>query len=190
MTLRNGLATATTKERAEHNMNTTYGNGDGARSSAVPYIRPAWTPLTIAMMIIGFMIFWPLGLAMLAYILWGDRLDEFKERANFRSAGRGCNWKRQSGWNERTGNVAFDDWRAGEIERLEEERRKLDEMRREFDEHLRELRRARDEEEFDAFMKARRSRAARADRDEAEDISGDTPAKGKRKPGRPSVPEV
>ena len=41
-------------------------------------IRPAWTPVTIAMMIIGFMIFWPLGLAMLAYILWGDRLDKFK----------------------------------------------------------------------------------------------------------------
>ena len=39
-------------------------------------IRPAWTPVTIAMMIIGFMIFWPLGLAMLAYILFGDRLDE------------------------------------------------------------------------------------------------------------------
>ena len=32
-------------------------------------IRPAWTPATIALMVIGFMVFWPLGLAMLAYIL-------------------------------------------------------------------------------------------------------------------------
>ncbi len=31
-------------------------------------IRPAWTPATIALMVIGFMVFWPLGLAMLAYI--------------------------------------------------------------------------------------------------------------------------
>ena len=32
-------------------------------------IRPAWTPATIALMVIGFMVFWPLGLAMLAYII-------------------------------------------------------------------------------------------------------------------------
>src|SRR5438876_645672 len=38
-------------------------------------IRPAWTPATIALMVIGFMVFWPLGFAMLAYIVWGDRLD-------------------------------------------------------------------------------------------------------------------
>ena len=41
-------------------------------------IRPAWTPATIALMVLGFVVFWPLGLAMLAYILWGDRLDGFK----------------------------------------------------------------------------------------------------------------
>ena len=40
-------------------------------------IRPAWTPATIAMMVVGFMVFWPLGLAMLAYIIWGDRLEGF-----------------------------------------------------------------------------------------------------------------
>jgi uncharacterized protein with von Willebrand factor type A (vWA) domain len=55
----------------------------------------------------------------------------------------------------RTGNVAFDDWRDAEIERLEAERRKLDEMRAEFDDHLRELRRAKDQTEFDEFMASR-----------------------------------
>ena len=121
-------------------------------------IRPAWTPVTIAMMIIGFMIFWPLGLAMLAYILWGDRLDEFKSNVNnatdrfSKGWGRGCGGAH---YHARTGNVAFDDWRKAELERLEEERRKLDEMRAEFDDYLRELRRAKDQEEFDSFMKAR-----------------------------------
>lgn len=33
-------------------------------------LRPAWTPLTILLMVLGFIMFWPLGLAMLAYILW------------------------------------------------------------------------------------------------------------------------
>ncbi len=58
----------------------------------------------------------------------------------------------------RTGNIAFDDWREKELERLAEERRKLDEMLKEFDDYARELRRAKDQEEFDRFM-ANRNRA-------------------------------
>lgn len=134
-------------------------------------IRPAWTPATIAMMIIGFMIFWPLGLAMLAYILWGDRLGEFKSEVNRATDRFSCGFgrnksRRRNHFRENTGNVAFDDWREAELGRLEEERRKLDEMRAEFDEHLRELRRARDQQEFDAFMAARKqSNDERDDKD-------------------------
>lgn len=128
-------------------------------------IRPAWTPVTIAMMVLGFMVFWPLGLAMIAYIIWGERLDEFKSEMNnatdgffrsCRSSGRGSN--RKSGFgrpHHGTGNAAFDDWRDEELQRLDEERRKLDAMRKEFDAHMRDLRRARDKEEFDEFMQSR-----------------------------------
>ncbi len=35
-----------------------------------PETRGKWTPLSIAVMVIGFIIWWPLGLAALAYILW------------------------------------------------------------------------------------------------------------------------
>jgi len=120
------------------------------------WIRPAWTPVTIALMIMGFMVFWPLGLAMIAYIMWGDRLNGFKHEVNRAtdSVFRGCRNARYRA--PRTGNVAFDDWREKEFERLAEERRKLDEMRDEFDTHLRELRRAKDQEEFDRFMASRR----------------------------------
>ena len=127
-------------------------------------IRPAWTPATIALMIIGFMLFWPLGLAMLAYIIWGDRLDGFKRDVN-RKAGGFCGAFRKSGNRHAgfgragfgTGNVAFDDWRDKELARLDEERRKLEEMRAEFEAYAEELRRAKDREEFDRFM-AERSR--------------------------------
>ena len=126
-------------------------------------IRPAWTPATIALMVIGFMVFWPLGLAMLAYIIWGDRLDGFKRDVNkatdgmFASCRGRSHWKAQS----RTGNVAFDDWREKELERLAEERRKLDETLAEFDAYARELRRAKDQQEFDRFM-AERSKSTPA----------------------------
>ncbi|MGJ7042533.1 DUF2852 domain-containing protein [Shinella sp. BE166] len=127
-------------------------------------IRPDWTPATIALMVLGFVVFWPLGLAMLAYIIFGDRLKSFKKDANETVDGlfASCRSKwggRRGGSSFRsaTGNVAFDDWRDAELSRLDEERRKLDEMREEFDSYVRELRRAKDQEEFDRFMRERRA---------------------------------
>lgn len=124
-------------------------------------IRPDWIPATIALMVLGFVVFWPLGLAMLAYILFGDRLKSFKRDANETVDGVFSSFKRGRRGScrpqFRTGNVAFDDWRDAELARLDEERRKLDEMREQFDEYVRELRRAKDQEEFDRFMRERNS---------------------------------
>lgn len=126
-------------------------------------IRPDWTPATIALMVLGFVVFWPLGLAMLAYILFGERLQAFKRDANekvdgFARSCRGGHWRNHRFHHQSTGNSAFDDWRRAELDRIEEERRKLDEMRADFDSYMRELRRARDKEEFDRFMRERNSR--------------------------------
>lgn len=124
-------------------------------------IRPDWTPATIALMVLGFVVFWPLGLAMLAYILFGEKLKTFKKDANSSVDSMCSAFKRghRANWTQhhRTGNVAFDDWREAELARLDEERRKLDEMREEFDSYVRELRRAKDQEEFDRFMRERRN---------------------------------
>ncbi|WP_082733685.1 DUF2852 domain-containing protein [Polycladidibacter hongkongensis] len=121
-------------------------------------IRPEWTPATTAIMVIGFIVFWPLGLAMLAYILWGDNLHEFRSQANkkwdtsrFRDAVDGM------GMQMRSGNVAFDDFREKELKRLEEERQKLEDMRKDFDNYMRDLRMAKDREEFDRFMAKRKT---------------------------------
>jgi len=122
------------------------------------FIRPAWTPVTIAMMIIGFMIYWPLGLAMIAYIVWGDRLDGMKDDLN-RATDKVSETFKSTTNTSRTGNVAFDDWREVELARLEEERQKLNESVRDFEEYQRELRRAKDAEEFEAFMKSRKRKA-------------------------------
>ncbi|MBN9242382.1 MAG: DUF2852 domain-containing protein [Mesorhizobium sp.] len=157
--------------------------------NASALIRPAWTPATIALMVIGFVVFWPLGLAMLAYIIWGDRLDGFKRDVNRatdgvfagcrRGADRAQRWGYGGRTGPRTGNVAFDDWRDKELERLAEERRKLDEMLSEFDEYARELRRAKDQEEFDRFMANRNRHTAPTTTKSAPD----KPAKGKDKDG-------
>ena len=86
-------------------------------------IRPAWTPVTIAIMVVGFIIAWPLGLAALAYIIWGDRLHTAMDEVRYR-------WS--SNRSGDSGNTAFDAYRERELNRLEEERRKLGTMREEF----------------------------------------------------------
>ncbi|MDQ0315225.1 DUF2852 domain-containing protein [Amorphus orientalis] len=123
-------------------------------------LRPAWTPLTVFLMVLGFIVFWPLGLAMLAYILWGDHFHRVADdaRGHFKGCSRNMRKMKDTAFAAGvggTGNVAFDEYRERELKRLEEERRKLDTMRAEFDDFLRNLRRAKDQEEFDRFMSAR-----------------------------------
>jgi Protein of unknown function (DUF2852) len=60
-----------------------------------------------------------------------------------------------------TGNRAFDEWRAAELARLEEERQKLVAAEREFAEFMENLRHARDREEFERFMEVHRSQQGR-----------------------------
>ncbi|MEK4033218.1 DUF2852 domain-containing protein [Methylocystis sp. IM3] len=150
-----------------------------SRMSASPWGRQGgcahWRPFEVAAIVLGFFIFWPIGLALLFMKLWGRsfgyRGDLFsfaaeqgaKVRAAFDDVSREA---ASGGWAgpsfmRSTGNVAFDEWREGELARLEEERRKLAEAERDFAEHISELRRARDREEFDSFMRARKGGAGR-----------------------------
>jgi hypothetical protein len=122
-------------------------------------MRPGFHPLSILLMVLGFVFFWPVGLAVLAYMIWGDRMrstwaemsPEFSRMARRAGARAYDGGHRFSN----TGNSAFDDYRAAELKRLEEERAALDRMRDEFDEFLRNLRRAKDQEEFDRFKAGR-----------------------------------
>lgn len=108
-------------------------------------IRPAWTPLSITLMVVGFIAFWPLGLAMLAWIIWGERMQDWWADSRHRVRVRGS-----------TGNEAFEDYRRGELARLDRERRRLEEEAAEFQTFIHELRKARDRDEFDRFMTERR----------------------------------
>jgi hypothetical protein len=120
-------------------------------------IKPQWSPFTIALMVLGFIVFWPLGFVVLAYILWGER---FSNGGGFRPdrwmQEKQQRWARHSGgYAFSSGNAAFDAYREEQLKRLDEERRKLDDEIEAFREHMRNLRMARDREEFDRFMRER-----------------------------------
>ena len=126
------------------------------------YGKGAW----IALMVLSFIIFWPLGLAMLIYMSCSGRMAAWKQearawkqemramkqdiRGRYRSGG-GCGWGGGDRDTRRStsGNVAFDEYRRETLQRLEDEQR-------EFEDYLDRLRAAKDKSEFDQFMAERR----------------------------------
>lgn len=126
------------------------------------WLRPGFHPLSIGLMVAGFIVFWPLGLIMLAYMLWGERMRAgwSEVRPDLARAARRAGFQAQRHHRYGgTGNTAFDAYREAELRRLEEERAALERMREEFDEFLRKLRHAKDQEEFDRFKASRNNPA-------------------------------
>lgn len=104
----------------------------------------------IVVVVVGLVVYWPIGVAFLAWKLWKLREAGAWEwpsfdRARFDFSGGS------------TGNEAFDAYKREQIARLEEERRRLDEEQRAFAQFLDELKRTRDRESFDRFMAERRN---------------------------------
>ncbi|UYN98985.1 MAG: DUF2852 domain-containing protein [Devosia sp.] len=126
-------------------------------------IKPHWSPLTIALMVLGFVIFWPLGLAVLAYIIWGEKFGGSAEKAQA-YWNKGCSYVKSNSKSHgfgrtgfaSSGNAAFDDYRTEQMRRLDEERARLDAEVDAFHEYMANLRKAKDREEFDRFMNEHR----------------------------------
>lgn len=151
--------------------------GYGRRGWGAPRRAGSWRPLEIAAAVLGFMVYWPVGLAIVGFKVWqrkagyqGDMASAVRDGWSYAET-RGSDFSRSFSWGcgnrsaERspfrgfgggsTGNTAFDDWRKAELSRLEEEHRKLEAAEREFSDFLANLRQAKDREEFDRFMNQR-----------------------------------
>jgi hypothetical protein len=125
--------------------------------------KPAW----IALIVLGFMAWWPIGLLALAFFLgsgrmgcshryggnwqahWQSKVERMQNKVDrMRSKMEGRDWW---GGSPSSGNRAFDEYRTDTLRRLEDEQR-------EFKEFLERLRFAKDRSEFDQFMAERRNR--------------------------------
>ncbi len=112
--------------------------------------RWAW----IAAMVLGFILFWPVGLALLAYMIWGKRMfaKSCRSRSQHGDASHrafAAEWGRmdRTAWRA-TGNAAFDSYKADTLRHLEDEQEA-------FEAFLQRLRAAKDKTEFDTFMEDR-----------------------------------
>jgi hypothetical protein len=111
--------------------------------------RGAW----IAAMVLGFVAFWPIGLALVAYITWTNRWSGNKMFKMSRCAHKGHMARHGMNAMRSSGNSAFDAYKAETLRRLEDEQEA-------FEAFLQRLREAKDKTEFDAFMDDR-AKAAR-----------------------------
>ena len=135
--------------------------------------KPAWIGLTV----VNFILFWPLGLVVLGYLIGSGRMACWAHNSRDRWQRGEDHWHRgEDRWQRRmerlqqriermqamaeqwsgrgfrgsSGNRAFDEYRDETLRRLEEEQR-------EFKAFLDRLRHAKDKAQFDEFM-AERSR--------------------------------
>jgi hypothetical protein len=130
---------------------------DGGRGWANDYFE-MWSisrPLLIAATITGFIIWWPVGLALLFVAIWNKRVGRFMFGRDRGTQGfDGCAGRKDGAGmrgSRPSGNQAFDEYRADTLRRLEEEQG-------EFAQFLDRLRFAKDKAEFDQFMAERRPR--------------------------------
>lgn len=94
--------------------------------------KGAW----IVAMILGFVFFWPIGLALLFYMIWSNRMSCSRRHARHHVHGHKF---------RPSGNSAFDAYRIETLRRLEDEQAA-------FEEFLKRLRDAKDKAEFDQFL--------------------------------------
>ena len=129
-------------------------------------LKARWSVWEIGAMVAGFVVFWPLGLLAL-FLKWKNG-EMWRGSADASTPWAGMNFKKPdfSAWQSSahrgygfagSGNAAFDTYKREQMQRLEEERRKLEEEQKAFRDFVEKVRRAKDQDEFDRFMAERRT---------------------------------
>jgi len=142
-------------------MNSSSDTADRATAGAHPYTAPrgdgVWPCSTwyIAATVAALLLFWPLGLAMLAWALWHRQVRTSSWWQSLRGVRPptmndlgGFVWRRSS-------NEALAEYLAREQQRLREEQQKLDELVKAFEAFKNAERKANDQREFENFLRTR-----------------------------------
>jgi len=125
-------------------------------------VARTWRPLELVAMVGGFIVFWPIGLAVLAWKGWKEGWWMASRRLQRQDGATDARcWSRSGFRSDRelrrdSGNSAFEDYKASELTRLQAEFDRLVQEQNAFGDYIEGLRRAKDKAEFDAFLASRR----------------------------------
>ncbi len=135
-----------TSSTATMNNNGNYDRGSGCCGFSG---NANWSVTNIVAMVIGFVLFWPIGLFILYWILKGRNVTDMRSHLAEK-------WHRFKG-NEATeasgtGNQVFNEYQQTQFDRIREIKDEIKERARRFADFRSDAKRRADEEEFRRFM--------------------------------------
>ncbi|PID61327.1 MAG: hypothetical protein CSB44_07325 [Gammaproteobacteria bacterium] len=114
--------------------------------------RGRWTPANIVAMVVGFVLFWPLGLFVLFWVMSGRHVRELPGAIREQ-------WVRFRGDRDmprftsiHSDNSVFNEYQQAQMDRIREMRDEVRERSRRFEAFREKAQRRADEEEFNRFM--------------------------------------
>jgi hypothetical protein len=112
--------------------------------------RANWSGLNIAAMVVGFVVFWPIGLLILYWIIRGRSVKELPNSIREQCSRMGRSRHRNNSGS--SDNVVFDEFQQTQYDRIREIKDEIKERSRRFTEFRANAKRRADEEEFNRFM--------------------------------------
>jgi len=108
-----------------------------------------WSGFNIAVMVVSFVLFWPIGLLVLFWIVTGRNLRDLP-------AAVGDKWSSLMSKFERngrsSGNVVFNEYQQTQYDRIREIKAEIKDRSKRFNDFRADAKRRADEEEFNRFM--------------------------------------
>ncbi len=112
-----------------------------------------WSGINIATMVMGFVLFWPVGLFVLYWIISGRDVRTIPSAVRSQLSRFTCFGNADGfNWSPVEDNVVFNEYQQTQFDRINEIKDEIRERSRRFQEFRAESRRRADEEEFNRFM--------------------------------------
>ena len=116
--------------------------------------RANWSAINIGVMVAGFVLFWPVGLFILFWIVSGRDVQTLPGAIRRLWSSVSANWTGRAGADPQgpTDNVVFNEFQQAQYERIREIKDEIKSRARRFEEFRSNARRRADEDEFHRFM--------------------------------------
>lgn len=114
----------------------------------------SWSRINIAAMVVGFVLFWPVGLFILYWIVTGRDVRELPQWIHQLWSTLTGTWNGNKGFSRdpRSDNVVFNEFQQTQYDRIREIKEEIKERSRRFADFRANAKRRADKEEFNRFM--------------------------------------
>ena len=145
-----------TESNKSNKEKTKYCPNCGKRNHKCKNKRSNWSGLNIAAMVVGFVLFWPIGLFILYWIMTGRSVQTLPQEVRklwARLTGHGyLNEPFNFAEADNSDNGVFNDYQQTQHDRISEIKEEIKDRARRFTDYRKDVKRRADKDEFDQFM--------------------------------------